>query len=214
MGLHLKPSCRRRGCSGGLGGSSLLSLEARPPAPSLKDPQLVSKAPAASYKALPLLSPAKPPSVAMVTEQRRQAALRALPTPSSPTPSAGPGLWAPGSGAGGWLGPHEPGSSRPSLADTCFLHRRPGKALPGRQLPESCPLAPPKCQPVPHWQTAGGHRPTSPLCIHQEATRPVHPETSSRGKGRPPTERVATSRCPHLHLLPQPSSHGAEETGG
>lgn len=113
---------------------------------SLKDPQLVSKPRAASYKALPLLSLAKPPSVAMATEQKRQAALRALPTPFFPTPSAG--LWAQSRLVQPPLVPGFPGQSEEpgcSPTNTCVLHRRRGKASHDSSLqsPSSGPASAP-----------------------------------------------------------------------
>lgn len=73
VGLRLKPALQQGAALGAQGWSSPC------PTPSRKDPQLVSKPRAAPHKALPLLSPANPPSVAMATGAERHTALSVPP---------------------------------------------------------------------------------------------------------------------------------------
>lgn len=97
------------GCAGGPG-EELAQPHRRSPALSLKDPSWSPNPEPSSYKALPLLSPAKPPSVAMTTGAGKAGAPRAL--PHHPLPSCSLQL-GPGLRASRWLQP-SPASETPA----------------------------------------------------------------------------------------------------
>lgn len=144
------------GCAGGPG-EELAQPHRRSPALSLKDPSWSPNPEPSSYKALPLLSPAKPPSVAMTTGAGKAGAPRAL--PHHPLPSCSLQL-GPGLRASRWLQP-SPASETPAPSYWAWpqpppaqkARRRAPTPAPPTPTPAPCPAmvpALPRAGPVSH----------------------------------------------------------------
>lgn len=201
MGLRLKPALQQGAALGAQGWSSPC------PTPSRKDPQLVSKPRAAPHKALPLLSPANPPSVAMATGAERHTALSVpallssagparLGLPKQPLPSSRR-CCSPSAAA-----PHRPQSPCPQLAGLASAQPTPalctkGQAAPHPVLSPRAPLWPchsatlPRAGPV--WPLT--HLPPRPPQGEPGMLR-AHPKEHPQGASCPlgPTLRQAEPR--------------------
>lgn len=143
------------GCAGGPG-EELAQPRRQSPALSLKEPSWSPNPAPSSYKALPLLSPAKPPSVAMTTGAGKAGAPSALPHPlPSCSLQLGPGLrashWLQPSPASETLAPSYRAWPQPPPAQKA--RRRAPTPAPPTPTPAPCPAmvpALPRAGPVSH----------------------------------------------------------------